>query len=75
LRGSIIKGMGDTLKLHIYLDRSSVEVFANDGRLAISSRIYPKPESLRLGLFARYGSIELVSLNIWRLEDIWKSQS
>jgi len=43
------------LTLDIYLDRSLVEVFANEYK-AISSRIYPDPTSLGLELFAENGN-------------------
>jgi len=56
-----------TLKLHVFLDRSSVEVFANDGIAAMSSRIYPDPSSLQVDLFAGGGSVTVRSLDAWRL--------
>lgn len=33
------------IKLHIFIDRSSVEVFINDGAEVFSARVYPKRES------------------------------
>lgn len=35
----------DKLKLHIFIERSSVEVFINDGAEVLSAKIYPKRES------------------------------
>ncbi|GAB6100571.1 beta-fructosidase [Halanaerocella petrolearia] len=63
----------NTVKFHIYLDRSSVEVFANDGRATGSARIYPHwEESLGLDLFIENGSVTLKSIDIWKLESAWK---
>ena len=62
---------GEVLKLHIFLDRSVVEVFVND-RCYLASRIYPERlDSLGLELFIRKGSARVRSLDIWRLASIW----
>lgn len=62
---------GEVLTLHIFLDRSVVEVFVN-GRCYLASRIYPQyPDSLGLELFARKGRVGVKSLDIWHLASIW----
>lgn len=59
------------LRLHIFLDRSVLEVFAND-HTCLASRIYPtRPDSLGLDLFGRHGAARLKSLDVWRLDTIW----
>lgn len=61
----------ELLTLHIYLDRSVLEVFVND-RCYLASRIYPeRPDSLGVELFARAGSGRFRSLDIWQLASIW----
>ncbi|WP_342048187.1 GH32 C-terminal domain-containing protein [Bacillus sp. OTU530] len=37
---------GDMITLHMYVDRSSLELLIDDGELAMTSRIYPDPASL-----------------------------
>ena len=59
------------VKLHIFVDWSSVEVFINDGEQVITSRIFPYPESTDISLFADGGSADLVGLSFWPLESIW----
>lgn len=61
------------VEFHLYLDRSSVEVFLNQGEQVITSRIYPSANSLGFKLFAENGSVEVESLTVWQLEDIWQS--
>jgi beta-fructofuranosidase len=61
---------GEPLKLHIFLDRSIVEVFAND-RCCITSRLYPSPDSLGIKLFANGGGGRLKSLDMWQMKPIW----
>ncbi|MDF2644621.1 MAG: sucrose-6-phosphate hydrolase [Paenibacillus sp.] len=55
------------IKLQIFIDRSSVELFANNGLKTITNRIYPKPESLGIKLFARNGEVTVESLDTWKL--------
>lgn len=63
----------NTIELHLYLDRSSLEVFANDGQLAATTRFYPHwQESLGLALTSTGGSIMVQSLDIWELRSIWE---
>jgi beta-fructofuranosidase len=59
------------LKLQIFLDRSSLELFANDGQTTASFRIYPDPQSLGISVFAEGGCIQFESLAIWKLNAIW----
>jgi fructan beta-fructosidase len=59
------------VKLHIFVDWSSVEVFVNDGEQVITSRIFPDPKSVGLSLFADGGDASLASLTFWPLESIW----
>ncbi len=62
---------GESLKLHIFLDSSVLEVFVN-GRCYLASRIYPeRPDSVGLEVFARKGSASIKSLDIWHLTSIW----
>lgn len=56
-----------TLTLHLFLDRSVIEVFANDAQ-ALSTRIYPtREDSLRVGLYTNDREITVNSLDIWEL--------
>jgi sucrose-6-phosphate hydrolase SacC (GH32 family) len=56
------------LRLHALVDRSSVEVFGGDGRTVISDRIFPRPDSQGVALFAEGGAAQLVSFRAWPLE-------
>ena len=60
------------MKLHIFLDRSSVEVFANDGETVLTDRVYPSPGSDGLDVFSDSGDSQIPSLTIWKLSSIWK---
>jgi beta-fructofuranosidase len=61
----------EPLKLHIFLDRSVVEIFANS-RACLTSRIYPsRADSLGIDLFARSGTVKLRAMDIWEMGSIW----
>jgi sucrose-6-phosphate hydrolase SacC (GH32 family) len=60
------------IKLHLFVDWSSIEVFGNDGRTVITDQIFPSPNSDGLSLYAKGGAAKLISLDIWGLQSIWK---
>ncbi|MDR9366967.1 MAG: glycoside hydrolase family 32 protein [Balneolaceae bacterium] len=60
-----------TVKLRIFVDWSSVEVFVNDGSRVITNRIFPDPESIGVSAFADGGSATITNIEFWPLESIW----
>lgn len=56
------------LSLRLYIDRSSVEVFINNGEACLSSRIYPDAGDRELHLFAWSGRASLSESGAWQLE-------
>lgn len=61
-----------SIKLHVFVDRSSVEIFANDGERVISDRIYPPPGSEGIELYSKGPGGRIVSLTIWELHSVWR---
>lgn len=60
----------ESLKLHIFLDRSVMEIFVN-GRTTIASRIYPsRADSLGIGVTAEDGA-QIKTLDVWEMASIW----
>ncbi|GIV60577.1 MAG: hypothetical protein KatS3mg043_1666 [Rhodothermaceae bacterium] len=60
------------LRLHVFVDWSSVEVFAGEGETVLTERIFPSPESTGVALYASGGPAHLVSLEVWPLASIWE---
>ncbi|WP_310830150.1 glycoside hydrolase family 32 protein [Paenibacillus pedocola] len=54
-------------ELCIYVDRSSVEVFAGGGQAVITDLIFPEPESAGLTAFAEHEEDVFLSLDIYKL--------
>jgi sucrose-6-phosphate hydrolase SacC (GH32 family) len=55
------------VELHILVDRSSVEIFANGGRVVFTNQIFPDPASQGVELFAEGGAVQIVALTAYRL--------
>lgn len=55
------------VRMHIFIDRSSVEVFGNDGQVVISDCIFPGAGSLGLKLFTQGGDVLLKRLDLIEL--------
>jgi fructan beta-fructosidase len=66
-----LKSVENTVRLHLFVDISSVEVFGNGGILTATDRIFPPDDSEGLEVYARGGTARLVSLDIWKLDSIW----
>jgi len=60
--------INDLLRLHIFVDSSSVEVFANDGLVVFTECIFPAEQSQGLELFAVGGNVILTALDIYHLD-------
>lgn len=66
-----LKPSSGTVKLHIFVDRSAVEVFGNNGTTVITDQIFPDPSSKGLKIYSKGGDVKLTSLKINPLQSIW----
>jgi fructan beta-fructosidase len=56
------------IRLHIFVDAFSIEVFANDGLVVFSESIFPAAQSKRIELFAQGGNVFLRSLDLYQIK-------
>ena len=69
--GPLDVGDGDPIKLRIFIDRSIIEVFAND-RQCLTLRVYPdRDDSTGISLFARGGNASFTSIEAWHMDSVW----
>ena len=62
---------GEPVRLRIFVDRSVVEVFANDQQ-CLTLRVYPdRDDSVGVSMFARGGTARLISGDAWRIASVW----
>ncbi|MEI6219022.1 MAG: glycoside hydrolase family 32 protein, partial [bacterium] len=64
--GPFTLAAGELLTLRVFVDRSIVEVYAND-RQAIARAIYPSLGGRGVKLFARGGEANVASVSVWEL--------
>ncbi|TKH36370.1 glycoside hydrolase [Paenibacillus polymyxa] len=70
VQGGKLELLGENLKLHIYLDRSMVEAYAN-GLKSLTTRVYPsRMDALGLEIWGD-GEPFVKSLDIWDMQSIW----
>lgn len=70
--GSWFLSPGESLRLHVFIDKSIVEVFAND-TLCLSTRVYPgREDSVGVSLRALGRDSRLLSLDAWRMHSIYE---
>ncbi|GAA0526550.1 hypothetical protein GCM10010172_03860 [Paractinoplanes ferrugineus] len=58
---------GGRVTLRLYVDSSSVEAFAADGRAAVTSLIFPDPHAAGMAFYTKGGSAHIESLKVHRL--------
>lgn len=62
-----IKPVNRKIKLEVLFDKSSLEVFANNGERVITALLFPNKEATRFSLFAKDGNVKVNTLRIWDL--------
>jgi len=61
-----LRWRGDRVSLHVFFDRTSLEVFANDGETVVSDRVYPTEPLTRLEIVGAAGPASLYALrSVW----------
>lgn len=67
-----VKTINNKLKLEILLDRSSIEVFANDGQAILTSCFTPNEKADGVLLFTNGGELGIDKLDIYKLKSVWR---
>ena len=63
------------LRMRLFVDQSSIELFANDGSVAVTALTYPSEKQTGIQIFSEKGQAVLLSFKAWALESIWHSTS
>ena len=61
----------EPLTLHLFVDRSVLEVFINGGRECVTRVVDPLPANLAVEVFAHRGRALVEALHLWQLRSIW----
>jgi beta-fructofuranosidase len=60
-------GTRHSLKLHLFLDKSVIEAYINDGEAVATMMLSPGEEDVGVEVFSRDGSITVLSMDIWQM--------
>lgn len=63
-------GKDSTVRMQILLDKSSVEVFFNNGEKVITTHIFPGEHSTGLSVFSSGGTVTLTSFKLWKFSQL-----
>lgn len=66
-----VEADGNRVRLHILVDRSTLELFSNKGQTVISDLIFPSIESDGIAFFSSGGTAEIEHLSFYPLSSIW----
>jgi fructan beta-fructosidase len=63
--------MSSKLKLHLIFDNSSVEMFADDGEIAMTDTFFPTEDFTSSSFFSTGGQTRISNARVWNLKSIW----
>ncbi|MCW3116020.1 MAG: Fructan beta-fructosidase [Chitinophagaceae bacterium] len=59
------------IKLHIFFDKSIIEVFADDGQVVITEQIFPDEKNKAVVLTSTNGKTVFDHIKVWQLKSSW----
>ncbi|MGQ9610625.1 MAG: glycoside hydrolase family 32 protein [bacterium] len=71
-RAAKLEPINNRVKLRLLIDRTSVEVFCNNGIISMSSCFLPDPSNDRINLCSSEGKSKIVSLIVYELDSTWQ---
>ena len=71
-QNAVLEPAQGRVKLQILVDRPSIEIFGNDGRVSMSNCFLAKPEDRSLAFGAQAGAVRASSLVVNELRSIWR---
>ena len=73
--GPLDVGDDENIELRIFIDKSIIEVFANE-RQCLTLRAYPdRDDSTGVSVFARGGTAKFSGIEAWQMESVWPELS
>jgi len=69
---STLKPVDGNIRLELLVDRMSIEIFGNNGRIYMPTGVILAGNSKSLEIFTRGGDTELKSMEVFELSSIWR---
>jgi len=70
-KSASLRTLQGKIKLEILVDRTSLEIFGNDGRISMSFCFLPDPRNTNLKIYSSRGKVRIVSLKVYEISSIW----
>ena len=67
-----LKPQSGKIRLQILIDRTSMEIFGNDGRIYMPIGVIPPDENKSLEVFSKEGSAKVDALEVYKLRSAWQ---
>ncbi len=64
----------EDIAFRLFVDHSSVEAFFQDGRVAITDRVFPQEGAEGVSLFTTDQEIEVSDITFWPMNGVWASR-
>lgn len=73
-KSAVVEPVDGVVKLEILLDRASLEIFANDGKVAMSSGFNSTEKANGIYLFNIGGEVLVEKLEVYPMKSIWQAE-
>ena len=70
-RQADLQPVANRIRLCILVDRTSIEVFGNDGKVSMSSCFLPRAEDMNLAIDSSGGCAKIIKLEVYSLRSAW----
>jgi sucrose-6-phosphate hydrolase SacC (GH32 family) len=74
-RSAELRPVSNRVKLRLLVDRTSVEIFGNDGQVTMSSCFLPSPDDRSLAFYAIGGAAKINLLRVTELKPAWPGRT
>ncbi len=61
----------DTLIMHLFIDKASVELFGQNGKSIMTDTFFPSEDYDQLNVFSKDCEINVFECKVWKLNSIW----
>ena len=63
--------IGDSIEMHLFIDKASVELFGQHGRIVLTNIFFPTGPYNKLSVFSEGGITDVQECKAWKLKSIW----
>lgn len=70
-KSALLEPIDNKISLQILVDRTSIEVFGNDGIVSLSSCFLPDLKNKSISIYSTNGEANIISLKVYELRSTW----